>query len=179
MAVKYLDFHKYLKGMKKQVLLLNQDNTPLNIITISKAFKLLSKDKVWMDETTSEFYEVVSVSKIVKIPKILILKYYVKLPFKKVAPNRINILRRDKYCCQYCGIDLCEKNATIDHVIPRCRGGGHSWINLVAACKDCNLFKGNRTPKEAKMELKTKPKEPSYGFLFDDMLITFRKNKNA
>jgi hypothetical protein len=50
---------------------------------------------------------------------------------------------------------------------------------MVAACKQCNLFKGNRTPKEAKMSLKTKPKEPSYGFLFDSMLISFRKDKNA
>ena len=73
--MKYLDFHKYLKGMKKQVLLLNQDNTPLNIITVSKAYKLLSRDKVWGDDS-DECYEVVSVSKIVKIPKVLILKYY-------------------------------------------------------------------------------------------------------
>ena len=179
MAVKYLDFHKYLKGMKKQVLLLNQDNTPLNIITISKAFKLLSKDKVWIDENGSDYYELVSVSKIVKIPKVLILKYYVKLPYKRVTPNRMNILRRDNYCCQYCGMDLCPKTATLDHVIPRSKGGSSTWVNLVAACKDCNLFKGNRTPKEAKMELKNKPKEPSYGFIFDHMLITFRKKDNA
>jgi len=52
-------------------------------------------------------------------------------------------------------------------------------VDLVAACKDCNLHKGNRTPKEAKMDLKNKPKEPSYGFFFDHMLITFRKKKNA
>jgi 5-methylcytosine-specific restriction endonuclease McrA len=179
MAVKYLDFHKYLKGMKKQVLLLNQDNTPLNIITIGKAFKLISKDKVWVDDSSNECYEVVSVSKIVKIPKILILKYYVKLPYKKVAANRKNIFSRDKYTCQYCGIELCDKTATIDHIVPRCKGGGSSWTNMVAACKQCNLFKGNRTPKEAKMSLKTKPKEPSYGFLFDSMLISFRKDKNA
>jgi 5-methylcytosine-specific restriction endonuclease McrA len=178
MAVKYLDFHKYLKGMKKQVLLLNQDNTPLNIITISKAFKLLAKDKVWVDES-QECYEVVSVSKIVKIPKVLMLKYYVKLPFKKAAPNRKNILKRDNYSCQYCGIDLCDKTATIDHIIPRSKGGSNTWVNLVAACKDCNLFKGNRTLKEAKMQLKSKPKEPAYGFLFDQMLITFRKKNNA
>ncbi len=139
--------------MKKQVLLLNQDNTPLNIITIGKAFKLISKDKVWVDDSSNECYEVVSVSKIVKIPKILILKYYVKLPYKKVAANRKNIFSRE--------------------------GGGSSWTNMVAACKQCNLFKGNRTPKEAKMSLKTKPKEPSYGFLFDSMLISFRKDKNA
>ncbi|MEO5366008.1 MAG: HNH endonuclease [Magnetococcus sp. WYHC-3] len=179
MAVKYLDFHKYLKGMKKQVLLLNQDNTPLNIITVGKAFKLMSNDKVWGDETTTEYYEVASVSKIVKIPKILILKYYVKLPFRRAAPSRKNILRRDQYECQYCGVDLCDKTATVDHIIPKCKGGGSTWVNLVAACKDCNLHKGNRTTKEAKMDLKNKPKEPSYGFFFDHMLITFRKKKDA
>jgi len=179
MAVKYLDFHKYLKGMKKQVLLLNQDNTPLNIITVGKAFKLMSNDKVWIDETSPEFYELISVSKIVKIPKILILKYYVKLPFKKVPPTRRNVFHRDQYVCQYCGKDLCDKTATIDHIVPRCRGGGSTWTNMVAACKPCNLSKGNRTPKEAKMEIKNKPKEPSYGFLFDHMLITFKRNKNA
>ena len=79
--------------MTKQVLLLNQDNTPLNIITVAKAFKLLSKDKVWVDESAKDYYEVVSVSKIVKIPKILILKYYIKLPYKKVSPNRKNIFK--------------------------------------------------------------------------------------
>lgn len=160
--------------MKKQVLLLNQDSTPLNIITISKAFKLVSKDKVWIDET-QECYEVASVSKIVKIPKVLILKYYVKLPYKRATANRKNILRRDNYCCQYCGIDLCDKTATLDHITPKSKGGASTWVNLVTACKDCNLFKGNRTPKEAKMQLRSKPKEPSYGFLFDQMLISFRK----
>ena len=105
----------------------------------------------------------------------MILKYYVKLPFKKVAANRKNIMQRDKYCCQYCGIDLCDRTATIDHIVPKSKGGGSTWVNLVTACKDCNLFKGNRTPKEAKMVLKSKPKEPSYGFLFEQMLISFRK----
>jgi len=176
--MKYLDLHKYLKNMKKQVLLLNQDNTPLNIITINKAYKLISRDKVWGDDS-NECYEVKSVSKIVKIPKILILKYYVKLPYKKASCSRQNILRRDQFCCQYCGIELNNKDATVDHVTPRSKGGASSWVNMVAACRDCNLVKGNRTPKEAKMELKSKPKEPSYGFLFDSMLITFRKKKNA
>ena len=176
--MKYLDLHKYLKGMKKPVLLLNQDNTPLNIITVSKAYKLMTRDKVWVDNS-NDCYELLSISKIVKIPKILILKYYVKLPYKKAAPSRQNILRRDQYCCQYCGTDLTNKDATVDHVTPRSKGGASSWVNMVAACRKCNLDKGNRTPKEAKMELKTKPKEPSYGFLFENMLITFRKKKDA
>lgn len=165
--------------MKKQVLLLNQDSTPLNIITISKAFKLLDKDKVWADESSGEYYELISVSKIVKIPKVLILKYYVKLPYRKVSANRKAIMRRDKYTCQYCGIELCDKTATIDHVVPRSKGGGSTWTNMVTACKDCNLFKGNRTPKEAKMQMRSKPKEPAYGMLFDHMLITFKKDKDA
>ena len=160
--------------MKKQVLLLNQDNTPLNIITIGKAYKLITRDKVWGDDT-NECYEVASVSKIVKIPKILILKYYVKLPYKKIPPTRANILRRDQYCCQYCNMDLTDKDATIDHIVPRSKGGGSTWVNMVASCRDCNLSKGNRTPKEARMQLKAKPKEPSHGFLFENMLITFRK----
>jgi len=176
--MKYLDLHKYLKNMKKQVLLLNQDNTPLNIITINKAYKLISRDKVWGDDS-NECYEVKSISKTIKIPKILILKYYVKLPYRKVSANRKAIIRRDKYMCQYCGIELCDKTATIDHVVPKSKGGGSTWTNMVTACKDCNLFKGNRTPKEAKMQMRSKPKEPAYGMIFDHMLITFKKDKDA
>ena len=134
---------------------------------------------MWADESTGEYYEVISVSKIIKIPKILILKYYVKLPYKRVPATRKNIFHRDQYVCQYCGIDLCDKTATVDHIVPRCKGGGSTWTNMITACKKCNLSKGNRTPKEAKMQMKNKPKEPSYGFIFDHMLITFKKDKNA
>ncbi|NBO36560.1 HNH endonuclease, partial [bacterium] len=93
----------------------------------------------------------------------------------KVVPNRKNVFKRDNYVCQYCGIDLCDKTATIDHILPKSKGGGSTWVNMVTSCKDCNLAKGNKTLKEAKMNLRTKPKEPAYGFLFDHMLITFRK----
>ena len=96
---------------------------------------------------------------------------------KKASASRQNIFKRDQYCCQYCGIDLNNKDATVDHVIPKCKGGSSTWINMVASCRACNLFKGSKTPKEAKMVLKNKPKEPSYGFLFESMLITFRKKK--
>jgi 5-methylcytosine-specific restriction endonuclease McrA len=136
----------------------------------------MSRDKVWGD-ASDEFIEVVSVSKTIKIPKILILKYYVKLPFKKAAASRQNILRRDLYCCQYCGKEMNNKDATFDHIIPTSKGGASSWVNMVASCRACNLFKGSKTPKEAQMVLKNKPKEPSYGFLFESMLITFRKKK--
>ena len=176
MAIKYLEFNKYLRSMSKQVLLLNFDQSPINIITVKKAYKLISKNKVYADYDSEECHEVQLVKETIKIPKILILKYYIKLPQKKIAPSRKNIFHRDSYCCQYCGIDLCEKTATIDHIVPRCKGGGSTWTNMITACKDCNLFKGNRTPKEANMQTRKKAKEPSYGFLFDYMLCSFKKD---
>lgn len=162
--------------MKNQVLLLNLDNTPLHLITLRKAYRLLSKNKVWGDETDPECYEVMAIKQVIKIPKILILKYYVKLPYKKAAPTRQNVFKRDQYCCGYCGIELSTSSATLDHIVPRSKGGATSWTNMVTACKDCNTSKGNRTPKEAKMTLKIKAHEPSFGFLFESMLITFKRN---
>ena len=175
----YLDFSKYLKNMSKQVLLLNFDQSPINIITVKKAYKLIAKNKVYADFDSEEFHEVKLVKETIKIPKILVLKYYIKLPHKKVAPSRKNIFHRDAYCCQYCGLDLCDKTATVDHVVPRSKGGSSTWTNLVTSCKDCNLYKSNRTPKEAKMELKNKPKEPKYGFFMESMMVAFKRTKNA
>ena len=175
----YLEFSKYLKRMSKQVLLLNFDQSPINIITVKKAYKLISKNKVYADYDMEECHEVKLVTKTIKIPKILILKYYIKLPQKKLSPCRKNIFQRDSYCCQYCGMDLCDKTATVDHVIPKSKGGGATWNNLVTSCKDCNLYKSNRTPKEAKMELKTKPSEPKYGLVLESLMVAFKRTKNA
>lgn len=165
--------------MSKQVLLLNFDQSPINIITIKKAYKLISKDKVYVNYESDEFHEIKLVKEVIKIPKILILKYYIKLPHKKIAPSRKNIFNRDSYCCQYCGIDLCDKTATVDHVIPKSKGGASNWTNLVTSCKDCNTYKGNRTPKEAKMSIRSKPKEPQSGFFIESMMIAFKRTRNA
>jgi 5-methylcytosine-specific restriction endonuclease McrA len=73
------------------------------------------------------------------------------------AVNRREIFKRDKYQCQYCGS---RQNLTLDHLIPRCRGGSHSWDNLVTACQPCNGKKGDRTPEQAGMILKNPPKAP-------------------
>jgi len=76
----------------------------------------------------------------------------------KVPPvSRRAVLRRDHYTCQYCGS---SKQLTLDHVLPKSRGGQHSWDNVVAACESCNQAKGARTPAEARMTLRTKPKAP-------------------
>ena len=136
-----------------------------------RALDLMTKNKVYYEET-EEAIKIKSLHGEVKI-----LKYYVKVPLKKTYPSKKNILRRDKYICQYCSIELNETNATVDHIIPRHRGGSNSWVNMVAACRDCNLFKGNRSPKEAGMTILNKPKEPCYNLIFDDILRFFLRKK--
>lgn len=92
-------------------------------------------------------------------PSVIRLRRYIHFPFKKVEMSRKNIFRRDGHRCQYCDS---PKDLTLDHVIPKSRGGGDSWENLVTACKICNNQKGNRTPEEANMPLLSKPSKPHH-----------------
>ncbi|HPV07742.1 MAG TPA: HNH endonuclease, partial [Aggregatilineales bacterium] len=92
-------------------------------------------------------------------PSVVRLSYMVHRPRPRVKLNKREIFRRDNYTCQYCGKKT--TNLTIDHVIPRHRGGEHSWSNLVTSCPACNRLKGGRTPAEAGMELRSQPGEPS------------------
>lgn len=85
---------------------------------------------------------------------------YIKLPYKKIILTRKNILKRDKHKCGYCGRG--DIPLTIDHIMPKARGGGDNWDNLVAACMTCNNKKGDRTPQEAAMPLRIKPYKPNY-----------------
>jgi 5-methylcytosine-specific restriction endonuclease McrA len=164
------------KMLENSVLLLNFDQSPLNIISLRRALDLMSKNKVYFELDGNNNLKIKAISGEIIIPRILILKYYVKVPNKKSFPSKKNILRRDKYICQYCNITL-EDNATIDHIVPRYRGGSNSWVNMVACCRDCNLSKGNRTPKEAGMVLRNKPKEPSRNLIFEEAIQFFLRIK--
>ncbi len=93
-------------------------------------------------------------------PSIVRLFVYVRLPFRKVELSRKNILRRDNHQCSYCGTG--KPPLTIDHVVPKSRGGKDMWENLVAACVRCNNKKGDRTPDEASMLLRRKPFRPNH-----------------
>ena len=161
--------------VENSVLLLNFDQSPLNIITMRRALDLMTKNKVYYEIDSQKCIKVKALIGEISIPKVLILKYYVKIPNKKCFPSKKNILRRDKYTCKYCSLDLTDKNATVDHIVPRHKGGGNSWVNLVACCRDCNLFKGNKTPKEAGMELLRKPKEPTHNLMFEDVIKMFMR----
>ncbi len=163
------------KMLETSVLLLNYDQSPLNIISMRRALSLMRKNKVYYEENHTSILKFVSSRETIKIPRILILKYYVKTPNKKCFPSKKNILKRDKYVCQYCHIELTDKSATVDHIIPRHKGGGSTWVNMVACCRECNLYKGSKLPKEANMILETTPKEPKRNFIFEDSIKFFMR----
>jgi len=108
----------------------------------------------------------------IKIPRVIVLIFYDKLPKRTVAFSRKNIFERDKYTCQYCGTKppskrmalkwMEEKALTFDHVVPRSQGGKTTWDNIVTCCQNCNAKKSNRTPKEMGWKLKKLPKQPAW-----------------
>ncbi len=89
-----------------------------------------------------------------QVPKVLVLKKYIKLPDRMYKPNRRNIFLRDNYSCAYCEKQLEQGELSVDHVLPKSRGGKETWENLVTSCKTCNCLKGDRTPEEAGMIIK-------------------------
>lgn len=98
----------------------------------------------------------------VRAPEVIVLKQYGERPPRKITFNRSNLARRDEYVCQYCGKEIGLVHMTIDHVLPRSRGGENSWENCVASCSDCNSRKADKTPKEARMSLRKEPARPNW-----------------
>jgi 5-methylcytosine-specific restriction endonuclease McrA len=96
------------------------------------------------------------------IPEVIQLVDCQRFPPKKVKFSRRNIFLRDNYQCQYCGVKPAMSELTIDHVLPRAQGGKTSWENVVLACTSCNTSKGNRTPEQAKMKMRSVPKRPNW-----------------
>jgi 5-methylcytosine-specific restriction endonuclease McrA len=103
-----------------------------------------------------------SISMRIRIPRIILLLFFDRLPNKEVKFTRQNVFERDKNMCQYCGHKFDRKDLNIDHVVPRHRGGLTTWTNVVCSCLDCNRRKGHRAPEEAGMRLIRKPKKPRW-----------------
>jgi len=138
---------------------LNQSYEPLTVCNIKKAMVLiiLGKAELIQDDKRKEIR---TVSRAFPWPSVILLSYFVSIPYKKVVLTRKNILRRDAYKCAYCGRS--DLPLTIDHVVPKSKGGVDSWENLVTACTVCNNRKGNRTLEESHMHLIYKPFKPNH-----------------
>ena len=119
----------------------------------------------WCDfsERFAESGDVVqTISLKIRVPRIILLLFFDRMPNKEVKFTRQNVFERDKNICQYCGKKFDRKDLNIDHVVPRQRGGLTTWTNVVCSCVDCNRRKGGRTPEEARMHLVRKPKKPRW-----------------
>ena len=142
----------------QKVLILNADYRALSVCNVYKAFVLVYLEKASMVDSVKEQY-LRTVDSKWAIPTVIKLNRYINKPYKGVMLTRQNIFKRDKQACVYCGS---KSDLTLDHVLPRSRGGKTSWTNLVAACKKCNSRKGDSLPEEANMPLPYKPYKPSF-----------------
>ncbi len=145
--------------LEQSVVVFSQNYLPLSRINIKRAVVLLVTKKAEPIElTTEKGWRVHSPSLVLYVPRQIRLKTSSGERIWKVpSVNRREVLRRDHHSCQYCGS---VKNLTLDHVIPRSRGGQHTWDNVVTACERCNFRKGDKSPREMGMKLRTKPKAP-------------------
>ncbi|MFH0879527.1 MAG: HNH endonuclease [Lentisphaerota bacterium] len=166
---------------QKYVLVLNRLWQAVNICTAERALALLYTGHAqvvyetggafntfnfheWCDFSTqleeAEMLQTISIR--IRVPRIILLLFFDRIPTKDVKFTRLNVFERDKNVCQYCGKRFDRNDLNIDHVVPRLRGGLTTWTNVVCSCIACNCRKGGRTPEQAGMRLIKKPKKPRW-----------------
>jgi 5-methylcytosine-specific restriction endonuclease McrA len=173
------------------VLVLNRYFVPITVTSVKRAFIMLycgAAKAVGGNYETFDFESwsqisamkekegdaIRTVSRVIRIPRVIVILRYDRMLRKEVKFNRINIFRRDGDCCQYCGERLPRSELTIDHVIPRSLGGKSTWENVVCCCIDCNRRKGGRNPEDARMRLINKPKRPLWSPL-SNMSVRYKE----
>jgi 5-methylcytosine-specific restriction endonuclease McrA len=169
-------------ALNHQVLVLNRLWQAVNVCSVRRALSLLFEGHAqvvhgpgdgdfrtfdfsqWRDFSAGGHPEetVGTISFRIRVPRVILLMVFDRLPRKEVKFTRHNIFERDKNTCQYCGIVFDRKDLNLDHVIPRDRGGPTTWENIVCSCIPCNTRKANRTPFEAGLRLIRKPKRPKW-----------------
>jgi 5-methylcytosine-specific restriction endonuclease McrA len=138
------------------VLVLNASYEPINVCAARRALVLVLKGVAMTEEENGHFLHSARVA--MRLPSVIRLLEYRRIPHQSRALSRKNILLRDRNTCQYCATVLPSSELTLDHVIPRSRGGSSTWENLVACCHPCNRRKGNQSPAEAGMKLMREPR---------------------
>ncbi len=159
------------------VLVLNKCFLPVQITTVRRAFCLLYAGIAKAVNSRYETFDYESwhqlsierndetiglVDRVIKIPRVILLTAYDRVPKRRVRFSRHNIFSRDKNTCQYCGKKFPRADLNLDHVIPRSQGGSSSWENVVCSCHQCNRKKGGKTPEQARIKLISQPKRPAW-----------------
>jgi 5-methylcytosine-specific restriction endonuclease McrA len=142
--------------MQTPVLVLNASYEPINICAARRAIVLVLKGLAMPEEENGHYLHAARLA--MRVPSVIRLLEYRRIPHQTRALSRKNILLRDRNTCQYCGLVLPSGELTLDHVVPRSRGGSSTWENLVACCHTCNRRKGNHLLSETEMKLVKEPR---------------------
>lgn len=163
--------------LEQKTLVLNRSWVPITLTTVRRAVVLLAMGAAravhpatyevadwngWIERGPQDGERLRGVDFHLPVPEVIVLSGYNGYPDRKVAFTRRNVYRRDNYRCVYCGVDAPQAKLTIDHVIPRARGGGNSWENCVTACMGCNSHKADRLPQDIGYRLARKPAPPRW-----------------
>ena len=172
------------KVLEQPTLVLNRNWQPVHVATVERALVLLWNESARVvDPEDFQLYTWEDWSRLkprdgeafvqavrfrLRVPEVVALTGYDRLPLGAVIFSRRNVFKRDHYTCQYCGAQPGSEELTIDHVLPRSQGGVSSWVNCVLACMACNKRKADRTPEQARMRLRRKPARPAWKPLYAD-----------
>lgn len=163
-------------GARGNVLVLNRVYQAIHVTGVFRAFRLFYADRAravdgdfrtytfdhWCRLPANPETDVIRTpSRVIRIPRVIQLVRYDRLPRVEMRFSRRNVFRRDRHRCQYCGRVFPERLLNLDHVVPISRGGTSTWDNVVCACIECNNRKGNRIPEEANMSPLRRPKKPT------------------
>lgn len=168
--------------LERPTLVLNRNWQPVGVATVAKSLVKVWNEVArivdpadyqlyawedWVKRTPADGEPFIATARLrLRVPEVVTLNRYDRLPTNAVTFSRRNVFKRDRFTCQYCGSQPGGEELTIDHVIPRAQGGTSTWENCVLACIECNSQKADRTPDQAKMPLKRKPKRPLWKPLY-------------
>jgi 5-methylcytosine-specific restriction endonuclease McrA len=163
--------------LNSSVLVLNRSYLPVHVTSARRAFTLLYQGiarvvneqyqtfdfEAWSQLAVARDAEAIGTpGGPIRIPRVIVLVAFDRLPKRHVRFSRINLMARDNFQCQYCGRKPHRAELNLDHVVPRSLGGRSTWENVVTSCVDCNRRKGGRTPRQAHLKLLRKPERPRW-----------------
>lgn len=175
--------------LQRPTLVLNRSWQPVNVAPVHRALSLVWNDTARVvDPADYQLYDwsdwsaldpsgdepfIQAVSYRIRVPEVITLTRFNKVPTSSVTFNRRNLFRRDRFTCQYCGCQPSNDALTIDHITPRSHGGTSTWDNCVLACVKCNHRKADRTPAQANMKLRRKPVRPMWNPIYSQHTVRY------
>ncbi len=175
--------------LNSSVLVLNRSYLPIHVTSARRAFTLVYQGIARVIDDQYKTFDFESWQKLavardeeaigtasgrIRVPRVIVLVAFDRLPRRHVRFSRINLMARDNFQCQYCGHRLARAELNLDHVVPRALGGRSTWENVVTSCIDCNRKKGGRTPRQASMRLLKRPERPRWTPLMNLMFSSVR-----